>query len=160
MRTQTLAAAALLLALAGPAASQEAAAGPEAAIRSGKELFEKTCTLCHGLDRALHPPRDAAAWTPLVKRMVAYGAPLKAGQRPLVVRYLATRSLFAQRCATCHETTRVVGDAPGARDWKALTARMGEHLKELQAQGKAPAGAAVTPEDLADIAALLQVAIP
>ena len=150
--------AALLAAPAVQAAAEQPAADPVAAMKSGKELFEKSCKLCHGLDRSLAPPRDAALWEKIVKRMVTYGAPLNAGQRPLVARYLATQSVFARTCAVCHEATRVVGEAPGQRDWKALTGRMAEHARDLEKQGKAPA--AFSPEELADVAALLQVVIP
>jgi mono/diheme cytochrome c family protein len=161
MRIRTLiAAVAIATASAAPAAAQQPAADPVAAMQSGKELFEKACKLCHGLDRSLYPPREAALWGQIVKRMVAYGAPLNAQQRPLVTRYLATRSLFAQKCDGCHEPTRVVGDAPGPRDWKALAERMAGHVRELEQQGKAPAGGAFTPGELEDIAALLQVVIP
>ena len=52
----------------------------------------------------------------------------------------------------------MVGDAPGPRDWQALAGRMAEHARDLEKKGKAPA--AFTPEELADIAALLQVVIP
>jgi mono/diheme cytochrome c family protein len=155
---ERLALIAMLIAAATPAVAQQPAADPVAAMRSGKELFEKSCNLCHGLDRSLAPPRDAALWEKIVKRMVTYGAPLNAGQRPLVARYLATQSVFARKCATCHEATRVVGDAPGQRDWKALTGRMAGHVRDLEKQGKAPA--AFSPEELADIAALLQVVLP
>ena len=150
--------AATLAASVAPAAAQQSAADPVAAMRSGKELFEKHCRLCHGLDRALHPPREAALWPQIVKRMVAYGTPLKADQRPLVTRYLAAQSMFALKCASCHEATRVVSDAGGARDWGKLAERMAVHARDLQEQGKAAAG--FTPEELADIAALLQVVIP
>lgn len=159
-RHSLLAAAALALAVAAPAAAQQSAGDPVAAMKSGKELFEKSCRLCHGLDRTLATNRDAAAWGQTVKRMVAYGAPLNAEQRPLVVRYLAARAVFAGKCAGCHELTRVVGDAPGARDWKSLTERMAGHAGELAKQGRAPAGGAFSPEELAEIAALLQVVIP
>ena len=161
MRAHSLiAAAALLAAFAAPVAAQQDALDPAAALKNGKELFEKSCKLCHGLDRSLAMTRDAAAWGQTVKRMVAYGSPLNAGQRSLVVRYLAARSTFAGTCGGCHELTRVVGDGPGARDWKAITGRMAGHVRDLEKQGKATAGAAIPPADLADIAALLQVVIP
>ena len=152
--------AAILLAAVAPAFAQPAAVDPVVAMKSGKDLFEKSCRLCHGLDRALAMTRDAPAWGLIVKRMVAYGAPLNAEQRPLVVRYLATRSAFAGTCSGCHELTRVVSDTPGARDWKALTVRMAGHVREFEKQGKVPVGGAFSPEELADIAALLQVVLP
>jgi len=159
IRTQ-IAITALLLAVTAPVAAQQAAADPVASMKTGKELFEKSCKLCHGLDRSFALTGDAPAWGLIVKRMVAYGAPLNAAQRPLVARYLATRSAFAGKCGGCHELTRVVGDTPGARDWKSLTERVAGHFRELEIQGKAPASGAFTPEELADIAALLQVVIP
>jgi len=151
---------AMLFAVAAPAAAQPAAVDAAATMKSGKELFEKYCRYCHGLDRSLASTKDAPTWGQTVKRMVAYGAPLNAEQRPLVVRYLATRSAFAGKCGGCHELTRVVGDKPGAQDWKALAERMAGHVREFEKQGKAPAGTAFTPEELTDIAALLQVVIP
>lgn len=155
-----IAAAALLAATLTPAAARQPAGDPVAAMQSGKELFEKNCRLCHGLDHALFPPRDAALWPEIVRRMVTYGAPLNATQRPLVARYLAARSVFARKCGVCHEASRVVGDAPGPRDWQALAERMAAHAREIEKQGKVAAGEAFTPEELADIAALLQVVIP
>lgn len=150
---------ALLAAAPAPAAS--APDDPPAAMRVGKKLFEENCRLCHGLDRVLAPPRNPALWGEIVKRMVSYGAPLNAEQRPLVVRYLAARSVFAAKCGRCHEATRVIGDAPGPpRDWKALAERMAGHQRDLEKEGKAAAGDAFTPEELADLAALLQVTIP
>jgi len=160
MRLRLWLAIAVILLAAVPATAQQPAADPAAAMKSGRALFEKSCTFCHGLDRSLAPPREATAWVQIVKRMVAYGAPLNAEQRSLVVRYLAARSTFASKCASCHEATRVVGDTSGPRDWKALTERMGGHVRELEAQGKAPAGGGFTPEELAEIAVFLQVVIP
>jgi len=161
MRIRTnIAVAVLLFVVATPAAAQQSAADPAVAMKTGKELFEKSCRLCHGLDRALATLRDAPAWGQNVKRMVAYGAPLNPEQRALVVRYLATRSTFAEKCGGCHELTRVVSDKPGAQDWKTLTARMAGHVREFEKQGKVPAGAVFSPEELTDIAALLQTVIP
>jgi len=152
--------AALLLATVAPVTAQQAAVDPAVTMKTGRELFEKLCKLCHGLDRSLALTRDAPAWGQIVKRMVAYGTPLNAEQRPLVVRYLATRSSFAGKCGSCHELTRVVSDKLGARDWKSLTERMAGHVRELEKRGKAPAGVTFSPEELTDIAALLQVVIP
>ena len=150
----------LLLAVAAPVAAQPAAADPVVAMKSGKELFEKFCKFCHGLDRSLAITRDEQTWVLIVKRMVAYGAPLNVEQRSHVVRYLATRSVFSGKCAGCHELTRVVSDKPGVQDWKTLTGRMAGHVREFEKQGKAPVATAFTPEELTDIAALLQVVIP
>lgn len=161
MRMRTLiAAAAILMTTVAPGAAQPVAVDPAVSMRSGRELFEKSCKLCHGLDRTLATNRDASAWEQIVKRMVAYGTPLNAEQRPLVVRYLAARATFAGKCGGCHELTRVVSDKPGVQDWKAIAGRMAGHVREFEKQGKASAGTTFTPEELTDIAALLQVVIP
>jgi len=150
----------LLTAVAPAAFAQQAAVEPAVAMKTGRDLFEKSCRLCHGLDRALATTRDAPAWGLLVKRMVAYGAPLDVDQRALVVRYLATRSSFARACGGCHELTRAVSDTPRQRDWVAIAKRMAVHVREFEKQGKAPAGVTLPPEEVADIAALLQAVIP
>ncbi len=160
MRIHPLIIAAFVVAGVVPASAEQAALDPVAAMRTGRELFEKSCKLCHGLDRSLVLNRDAAGWAQIVKRMVAYGAPLSAEQRPLVARYLATRSVFAVKCGDCHEAARVVSDKPGPRDWKAITERMAGHLEKLQRQGSPAAGAAFSPAELEDIAAFLQVLLP
>lgn len=161
MRIQwIIAVAGLLLAAVFPVIAQQDAFDPVVAMQTGKDLFERSCRLCHGLDRSLALTRDPAAWDQIVRRMVAYGTPLKHEQRDLVVRYLATRSTFAGKCGGCHELTRVVSDEPGPRDWKSLTDRMAGHVREFAARGKLPAGVSFTPEELADVAALLQVVIP
>lgn len=156
----SVAVAALLLAAAAPGAAASAADDPVAAMRGGKGLFEKTCKFCHGLDRSLALVREAQDWATIVKRMVAYGAPLNAEQRALVVRYLAANSALAGRCGGCHELTRVVSDAPGRRDWSAITGRMAAHARELEKRGGPAAGGSFSVEQLGDIAALLQVVIP
>ncbi len=160
MRTILTATAVALLVGASPAAAQSAAGDAVAAMQAGKASFEKNCRLCHGLDRSLAKRDTAAGWLQTVKRMVSYGAPVASAERPQVVRYLAARSSFAGTCGACHDATRVVPDEPVARDWRALTARMGEHLGELRQQGKAPAGVEPGPKDLEEIAAFLQVVIP
>jgi len=158
-RHSLIAAAALLVATAAPAAGRQDLVEPAAAIKIGRDQFERTCRFCHSLDRSLATTRDAPAWELIVKRMVAYGAPLNAVQRSLVVRYLAARSAFAGTCGGCHELTRLASDKPGARDGKSLGERMAAHVRELERQGQSPAGATFTREDLADIAALLQVLV-
>lgn len=151
---------AVLAAVAAPTFAQQKDGDPVAAMKAGKELFEKSCRLCHDLDRALFPAREPSVWPQIVKRMVTYGAPLNAQQRPLVIRYLAAHSMFAGKCSACHEVTRVVSEAPGPRDWKALTRRMIGHVRELEKQGKAPSGAALSETELEEIAAMLEVVIP
>jgi mono/diheme cytochrome c family protein len=160
MRGHVLLAAATLLLAVTPVAARSATPDPAAGIKAGKALFEKSCKLCHGLDRALVAKHDAAAWGEVVKRMVAYGAPLGAEQRALVVRYLAARSAFAGKCSGCHELTRVVGDAPVVRNWAVLTERMAGHARESAKQGASPAAPVFSPGELAEIAALLQAVIP
>jgi len=158
--TLAAAVATALLAAALPAAAQQSVPDPVAEMQLGKAAFEQKCRLCHSLDRALAKRDTAEGWRTTVRRMTSYGAPVSSADRPRVVRYLATQSAFATKCSACHEASRVVPDAPGARDWRALTTRMRQHLDELRTQGKAPAGVEFSPGELEDIAALLQVVIP
>jgi len=58
-----------------------------------------------------------------------------------------SRSMFVG----CQELTRVVGDAQGKRDWKALSERMAGHIREFEAQGKLPSGVTFPPTELANI---------
>jgi mono/diheme cytochrome c family protein len=159
-RTIAATVAAGVLAAAATALAQAPVEDPVASMQLGKSAFEQDCRLCHGLDRPLAKRDSPEGWALTVRRMISYGAPVAAPDRPRIVRYLATRSAFAAKCGACHDATRVVPDVPVVRDWKALTARMEQHLAELAKQGKAPAGVAFTPQELGDIAALLQVVIP
>jgi len=150
---------ALLGAAATAALAQAPTPDPVTEMQLGKSAFERDCRLCHGLERALAKRDTPEGWSTTVRRMVTYGAPVSTADRPRVVAYLAAHSAFAKKCAACHDVARVVPDKPGPRDWRAVTARMEQHVEELQKQGKTP-GATFTPKELEQIAAMLQVVIP
>lgn len=157
---RTLAALVTLAALAcSSVAAAEPAVDPAVELGAGKAAFEKNCRLCHTLERSLAKHDDVDGWTQTVKRMVLYGAPLKSPERVQVARYLAAQSLFASSCKACHSPTKAVGDAPGARDWKAIGERMAAHLAELERQGKAPGGTVLDGATLAEIGAFLRVVV-
>ena len=55
---------------------------------NGVELVRWRCTLCHGVDGPGLLRQDRASWTDTVDRMIRFGAPLRAKEREIVIRYL------------------------------------------------------------------------
>jgi cytochrome c5 len=56
---------------------------------AGKDLVEKNCVLCHGLDRVAGARRSAAEWSRIVAQMSFFGAPLSEAERQTAATYLA-----------------------------------------------------------------------
>ena len=60
------------------------------AAMEGKELLERRCTACHGLDRVYSEKEDLAGWKEDVDRMIKKGAKLNAEEREKLLEYLVT----------------------------------------------------------------------
>jgi competence ComEA-like helix-hairpin-helix protein len=73
--------AALLVIL--PARAQDLPDGP------GKEVFNRVCTQCHGLDQVVELKQTKAEWSALVDTMVQYGAVAKDEEFDVIIDYLA-----------------------------------------------------------------------
>jgi cytochrome c5 len=56
---------------------------------AGKDVVEKNCVLCHGLDRLAATKRSAGQWNAIVTQMVFFGAPLSGDDQKTVTTYLA-----------------------------------------------------------------------
>jgi cytochrome c5 len=55
----------------------------------GKEILEKACTVCHGLDGLVnHVYSTKEPYQSLVDNMIAYGAPVTDAQKPVLVDYM------------------------------------------------------------------------
>ena len=54
----------------------------------GKDLVERNCALCHGLDRVAGANRSAQGWTDIVGAMKFLGAPMTADDEKTIVSYL------------------------------------------------------------------------
>jgi mono/diheme cytochrome c family protein len=54
----------------------------------GKDLVEKNCVLCHGLDRVAAVTRSQAGWKAVVDRMKGLGAQLSGDDEKTVLSYL------------------------------------------------------------------------
>jgi mono/diheme cytochrome c family protein len=54
----------------------------------GKDLVEKNCVLCHGLDRVAAANRSAAGWSTIVGTMKFFGAPLSGDDEKTITAYL------------------------------------------------------------------------
>ena len=131
------------------ATAQQAAPDPAVAIKAGKEVFEKSCKLCHGLDRPLSKVKTAAEWDGTVARMVKNGASVNDEQKGQIVAYLAAKSTFDTKCSACHGTDRPLGKNKSAADWLATVQRMA---------GKKPGHLA--DKEIADVAAYLALERP
>ena len=57
----------------------------------GKDLIEKNCVLCHGLDRVAAAKRSKGEWDAIVARMVFLGAPISADEAKTVTSYLEAK---------------------------------------------------------------------
>ena len=127
-------------------------------MKDGKSTFEKKCRLCHSLQLVLGKTKEHKGWVQTVKRMVTYGAPLKAEERMNVVGYLSARSSFERRCAKCHEPTRVVPDDDNQRDWPVILKRMSAHVADLE-KDNAGGNGTLTDGEMEGIAAFLTVVL-
>jgi cytochrome c5 len=54
----------------------------------GKDVVEKNCVLCHGLDRVAAVKRSSTGWTDVLKRMVFYGALVSGQDEKAITAYL------------------------------------------------------------------------
>jgi mono/diheme cytochrome c family protein len=54
----------------------------------GKDVVEKNCVLCHGLDRVAAVKRSSTGWTDVLKRMAFYGAPVSGQDEKAITAYL------------------------------------------------------------------------
>lgn len=69
--------------LAALSSAQELPAGP------GKDLFEKTCTACHGLEPITILKDTKDGWSDTVDDMIAKGAEVNDADKATIVAYLA-----------------------------------------------------------------------
>jgi len=57
---------------------------------AGKQAVERTCFLCHGFGQFARVNLDRPDWDHIISVMVAWGAPLRKEEIPVVIDYLAT----------------------------------------------------------------------
>jgi len=58
---------------------------------TGKDLVEKDCGLCHGLDRVAAAKRSAKDWTAIVGTMKFFGAPVSDDDEKTITAYLGEK---------------------------------------------------------------------
>jgi cytochrome c5 len=144
----------LALAVAAAAAGVAGVAGAQTADRlpyfaGARALFERTCNVCHGLERPLSKTFDRAGWERTVERMHDNGAEASGAEREQIVAYLLTKNIFEARCSACHGIDRPLGASKSAGDWRATVERM---------SAKKPGH--LSDAEVADIAAYLAVTRP
>lgn len=135
--------------IAVTAGAQTAAPNPLEDLAKGKEVFQRACGVCHGLDRPLSKTFDKAGWEMTVTRMHNQGAEVSSEERAQVVAYLLTKNIFEAKCSVCHEIERPLGANKTAADWLATAQRMA---------GKKPGH--LTEAEVAQIAAYLALTRP
>jgi cytochrome c5 len=54
----------------------------------GKDLVERNCVLCHGLDRVAAVKRSPRGWSDVLKQMEFYGAPISGKDEQTIAAYL------------------------------------------------------------------------
>jgi mono/diheme cytochrome c family protein len=69
--------------IALPASAQDLPAGP------GKDLFERVCSQCHGLDIITNLKHTKPEWKAVVDTMAGYGASAQDEELDAIVDYLA-----------------------------------------------------------------------
>jgi mono/diheme cytochrome c family protein len=131
------------------AGAQTAAPDPVADLTKAKAVFERACSVCHGLERPLSKTFDKEGWEKTVERMHANGAEVDKEERAQVVAYLLTKNTFEAKCSKCHGIDRPLGKSKSAADWLATVQRM---------SGKKPGH--LTEAEAADIAAYLSITRP
>jgi cytochrome c5 len=57
----------------------------------GRDLVEKDCVLCHGLDRVAAVKRSPIGWSDVLKRMEFYGAPVSGRDEQTIMAYLESK---------------------------------------------------------------------
>ena len=119
---------------------------PAEYLAKAKSVFERSCGVCHGLDRPLSKTFDRAGWEKTVERMYKNGAKVNQDERSQVVAFLLTKNTFEAKCSACHGTDRPLGTSKSAADWLATVQRM---------SGKRPGF--LTETEIADIAAYLSI---
>lgn len=100
-------------------------------LRSGKEAFESSCSLCHHLRFPLSAILGREEWEKLVNEMVKEGANLNAKEKAMIVDYLTVRSIFETKCTTCHGTTNTLTKRIVREAWLDTVRRMAEKAPDL-----------------------------
>ena len=149
MRKALVAGGLLVFAGVTSAGAQTAPPNPVEPMAKAKAVFERACSVCHGLERPLSKTYDQPKWEGTVERMRGNGAQVSDEERAMIVTFLLTKNTFEAKCSACHGIDRPLGKSKSAADWLATVQRM---------SGKKPGH--LTEAEVADIAAYLSLARP
>ena len=122
-----------------PVAAQSPASDMVEYLARAKSVFERTCNVCHGLERPLSKTFDEAGWVRIVERMHDSGAEIDREGRAQVVAFLLAKNLFEAKCSTCHGIDRPLAVSKSPADWLETVRRMSGKkpgdLSEAEAAG-------------------------
>ena len=70
-------------------AAEERMAVARLPVGSGHDLVVANCLICHASTMIEQQHKDSAGWDKTVTQMIAWGAPVPAAQKPVLLAYLA-----------------------------------------------------------------------
>jgi mono/diheme cytochrome c family protein len=149
MMSAALAASAVLASGPARAAAPADMPDPVEQLARAKAVFERTCNVCHGLERPLSKTFDEAGWVRTVERMHDNGAEASGAERSQIVAFLLAKNLFEAKCSVCHGIDRPLAASKRPAEWLETVRRM---------SGKKPGS--LSDAEAAGIAAYLSITRP
>lgn len=130
-----LAAAVLLVAAAPRAVAQAPAPAGQAEERTGERILNASCTgACHDVWPIQSAAKSEDEWEQTIENMLAMGAFLEEGERPVLVEYLVRfhgpmpdgdgKGIVLNTCTICHDLTRVKRGRHTPEEWRDILLAM------------------------------------
>jgi competence ComEA-like helix-hairpin-helix protein len=118
---------------------------------AGKELVNRVCTECHGVDRILNLKLNREAWKTTVDRMAAQGANATKEEFEAILTYLAKnlgaeadapkavtekdlpegpgKVVILRECTACHAPDHFTKYHHSPEEWQVIVTRMGQRVR-------------------------------
>ena len=106
----------------------------EVVLGRAKRVFEKTCSLCHSLDRPLGKKKSREGWEKTVTRMNSnhksrFGKGIPPLDREEIISYLSAKNTFEDTCSKCHALSRSLSKTKNRVGWEKTVKRMSRYHK-------------------------------
>jgi mono/diheme cytochrome c family protein len=144
--------------------SQDAATPADAGmVQKGKEIFDQTCTGCHGASHTTIQRKSADRWRKTIYTMISRGAPVLPGEVEILTAFLtatygpasplpafgeastrpqqalpAGSEVVVRSCGGCHAVNLIFGSRKSPDGWRATIVRMrtnGATVSESEERG-------------------------
>lgn len=105
------------------------AQGPEAeallqTMMAGKVVFERECSACHPVERALLSDYSREEWQEIIGKMLSEKKDLTEGEEAAVTLFLDGGSSFNRSCITCHTRDRCFSRNMNLQNWTMIVRKM------------------------------------